>query len=82
MPLIYVNRRRDAYHLLAGTTKTGEPRCWISTKDEGDLADSIPEVCEVYENPGRQVLLRKTKPQVVTPFEAALRAVHNTEARA
>jgi hypothetical protein len=72
MPVAYVNRRRDTYYLHAGTTKTGKPRYWFSTTAEGDLAGSIPEGYEVYENPGCQVFLRKTKPQVVTPFEVAV----------
>lgn len=63
---------RSPYYLHAGTTKSGKPRYWFSTRAEGDLADSIPEGYEVYENPGSQVFLRKTKPQIVTPFEVAV----------
>ena len=72
MPVAYVNRRRDTYFLHAGTTKTGKPRYWFSMKAEGDLADSIPEGYEVYENPGSQVFLRRLVPQLVTPDEVAV----------
>jgi hypothetical protein len=72
MPVAYVNRRRETYYLHAGTTKTGKPRYWFSTKADGDLVDSIPEGDEIYENPGSQVFLCKTKPQVVTPDEVSV----------
>lgn len=72
MPVMHTNRREQTYYLHAGTTKTGKPRYWFSTKAEGDLAGSIPEGYEVYENPDSQVFLRKTTPQVVTPFEVAI----------
>jgi hypothetical protein len=69
---MHTNRREQTYYLHAGTTKTGKPRYWFSTKAEGDLAGSIPEGYEVYENPDSQVFLRKAKPQLVTPFEVAV----------
>src|SRR3954447_1851577 len=72
MPVTHVNRRRATYYLHAGTTKTGKPRYWFSTKPEGDLADSIPEGYEVYENPGCQVFLRKIVPPLGTPDEVAV----------
>jgi len=72
MPVIHANRRGQSYYLHAGATKTGKPACWFSTKPEGDLADSIPEGYEVYENSNGQVFLRKTKPQVVTPIKVAI----------
>jgi hypothetical protein len=72
MPVTHFNRRRDTYYLHVGTTKTGKPRYWFSRSAEGDLAGSIPEGYEVYENPDAQVFLRKVQPQVVTPFEVAV----------
>jgi hypothetical protein len=69
---MHTNRREQSYDLHAGKTKTGKPRYWFSTKAEGDLAGSIPEGNEVYENPDSQVFLRKTKPHVVPPFEVAI----------
>jgi hypothetical protein len=72
MPVTHANRKGQTYYLHAGTTRTGKPRYWFSTKAEGDLAGSIPEGHEVYENPDAQVFLRKQKPQVVTPEEIAV----------
>ena len=72
MPVPHIDRRGQMYFLHAGTTKTGKPKYWFSMKAEGDLADSIPEGYEVYENPGCQVFLRKIVPQLVTPDEVAV----------
>ena len=72
MPVTHVNRRRDAYYLHAGTTRTGKPRYWFSRSAEGDPVDSIPEGYEVYENPDAQVFLRRVRPRVVTQFEVAV----------
>jgi len=72
MPVTYVNRKRDTYCLHVGTTKTGKPRYWFSTKADGDLVNAIPEGYEVYENPDAQVFLRKIVPQFVTPEEVAV----------
>ncbi len=69
MPVTHVNRKADTYYLHVGTTKTGKPRYWFSTKAEGDLVDAMPEGYEVYENPDAQVFLRKIVPQLVTPAE-------------
>ena len=72
MPVTHVNRKQDTYYLHAGTTKTGKPRYWFSTKAEGDLVNAIPEGYEVYENPDARVYLRKKPPQIVTPEEVAV----------
>ena len=72
MPVNHTNRRGQTYYLHTGTTKTGKPRYWFSTRAEGELADSIPEGHEVYENPDAQVFLRKVVPQLVTPSEVAV----------
>ena len=72
MPVTHTNRRKQTYYLHVGTTKTGKPRYWFSMKDDGTLADSIPEGHEVYENPDAQVFLRKVVPQRVTPVEVAV----------
>lgn len=71
MPVTQTNRKGQTYYLHAGTTRTGKPRYWFSTKAEGDLAGSFPEGYEVDEDPDAQVFLRKQKPQVVTPGEIA-----------
>lgn len=72
MPVTHVNRRRDTYYLHVGTTKMGKPKYWFAKSDQGDLADSIPEGYEIYENPDAQVFLRKKLPQVVAPEEVAM----------
>ena len=58
MPVTHTNRRGQTYYLHAGTTRTGKPRYWFSTKAEGELVDPIPEGHEVYENPDAQGFLR------------------------
>lgn len=72
MSVTFINRYRSTYYLHVGTTRTGKPKYWFSMKSEGDLADSIPEGYEVYENPDAQVFLRKKLPQVITPEEVAV----------
>jgi hypothetical protein len=72
MPVTYVNRKRDTYHLHAGKTRTGKPRYWFSRSVEGDLVETIPEGYEVYENPGAQDFLRKIVPQLISPAEIAV----------
>jgi hypothetical protein len=72
MPVTHTNRKGQTYWLHAGTTKTGKPRYWFSTKAEGGMADSIPEGYEVYENVDAQVFLRKIVPRLLTPLEVAM----------
>jgi hypothetical protein len=72
MPVTHVNRKRDAYYLHAGKTKTGKTKFWFAKSTEGDLVGSIPEGYEIYENPDAQVFLRKIVPQLVTPAEVAV----------
>lgn len=72
MPVTHVNRKKATYYLHAGKTKAGNPRYWFSKSTEGDLAETIPEGYEVYENPDAQVFLRKIVPQKVIPFEVAV----------
>jgi hypothetical protein len=72
MAIEYVNRKQKTYYLHAGTTKTGKPKYFFSTKAEGVLVDDIPEGYEIYENPNAQVFLRKIQPQIITPEEVAI----------
>lgn len=62
MAVTHVNRYRDTYHLHVGRTKAGKPKYWFAKNTDGDLADSIPDGYEVYENPDAQVFLRKSLP--------------------
>jgi hypothetical protein len=41
-------------------------------KNEGNLADSIPDGFEIYENPNAQVFLRRIPPKIITDGERQL----------
>ena len=58
MPITHVNVKGKTYYLHQGTTKTGKPKYHFAMKREGNLADSIPEGFEIYENPNTQVFLQ------------------------
>jgi len=65
----YTNRKRVTYYLHEDHTKTGDLRYFFSTKDEGNLVDTLPRGYEIYENPNSHVLLRRTEPRVITENE-------------
>ena len=69
MPITYTNAKEKTYYLYQGTTKTGKPKYYFSTKPEGTLATTIPEGFEIYENPNAQVFLRKIPPKLITDEE-------------
>jgi hypothetical protein len=71
MTIEHVTRRGDTYYLHQGKTKTGKPKYFFSRKQEGTLAEALPEGYEVYENPNAQVFLRKVVPRTVTDVEVA-----------
>jgi len=58
--------------LHQGVTKTGKPKYHFAMKSEGNLADSIPEGYEIYENPNAQVFLRRIPPRIITDEEIAI----------
>ncbi len=72
MPLQYTNSKKQTYYLHVGKTKKGNPRYYFSMKSEGQLADSIPQGYEIYENPNSQVFLRKIKSKQIFDGEVAL----------
>jgi hypothetical protein len=73
MAFEYVNRKGDTYFLHAGTTRTGNPRYWLSRKSGDSVIDAVPPGYEVYEKPENdQVLLRKAKPSRITAAEREL----------
>ena len=72
MAIEYINRRSDIYYLHEGKTKRGNPRFYFSKSKNGNLAESIPEGYEIYENPRSQVFLRKVSPNIFTDKEIAL----------
>jgi hypothetical protein len=69
MPITHVNAKGKTYYLHQGTTKTGKPKYHFAMKSEGNLADSIPEGFEIYENPNSQVFLRRIPPKIITDEE-------------
>ncbi len=68
----YTNRKGKTYYLHVGTTKRGNSRYHFSTTASGDLAKSIPEGYEIYENPNAQVFLRKIQPKEILDDEMAI----------
>jgi hypothetical protein len=67
--ITYTNAKGQTYFLHQGRTKTGKPTYYFSLKREGQLADSIPDGCEIYENPNAQVFLRRIPPTLITDEE-------------
>ena len=70
--MTYTNRKRKAYYLFEGKTKTGKSRYFFSLKQDakGEFLDKIPEGYEVYEHPvNAQVFLRKKTPRQITELE-------------
>ena len=73
MTIEYINRRGKKHYLHEGQTKTGKPKYYFSQKNEGNLADIIPDGYEIYETPNNaKVLLRKVLRQLITAEEIAL----------
>ena len=69
IPVQYTNRRGQIYYLYQGTTKTGKPKYFFSTKIDENRLDSIPDGFEIYENPNAQVFLTKKVPPLITDLE-------------
>ena len=72
MPIKHTNRQGKTYWLHEGKTKTGKPKWFFSMKTDGQLADTIPEGFETYENANCQVLLRKIVPKLISDQEVAV----------
>lgn len=82
MSIQHTSRTGKTYYLHAGVTKTGKPKYFFSTKQNGVPVAVIPEGFEIYENVDGQVFLRKITKQVILPeevklLEAALRKQGN-----
>ena len=69
MVVTHTNRRGKVHYLHSKADKKGRLRYFFSTKPEGDLAQSIPDGHEVYENVNAQVFVRRKTPQVITGEE-------------
>ena len=72
MTVKYVNCRGDTYYLHQGKTKTGKPKYFFSMKEDGILAEAVPDGYEIYENHNAQVFLRKFSPKVFTDEEISI----------
>jgi hypothetical protein len=72
MAITHVNSKGKTYYLHQGTTKTSKPKYHFAMKSDGNLADSIPEGFEIYENPNAQVFLRRIPPKIITDEEKAI----------
>jgi hypothetical protein len=72
MTVTHTSRTGKIYYLHAGVTKTGKPKYFFSLKQDGTLAETIPEGFEIYENVNGQVFLRKIPKQIITPEELVL----------
>lgn len=69
MSIQYTSRIGKTYYLHAGVTKTGKPKYFFSTKQNGAPVDVIPEGFEIYENVEGQAFLRKITKQLIRPEE-------------
>src|SRR2546430_7672495 len=69
VPITHTNAKGKTYYLHQGTTKTGKPKYYFFLESEGQLAESIPEGFEIYENPNAQVFLRRIPPRIITDEE-------------
>jgi hypothetical protein len=68
----YSNRVGKTYYLREGKTKTGKPRYFFSSQQngKGQAIDKMPEGYEIYEHPeNAQVFLRKKRPRLITDIE-------------
>ncbi len=75
MSVQYTNRTRKTYYLREGKTKTGKPRYFFSTRQEGKGApvENMPEGYEIYEHlENAQVFLRKKQRQLISDIEKHL----------
>lgn len=87
MSVEYSNRVGKKYFLREGKTKTGKPRYFFSSKQngKGNTTKSLPEGYEIYEHPeNAQVFLRKIQPRLITELEEqfvknSLSSLNNTK---
>jgi len=72
MAIQYSNRVGKTYYLREGKAKTGKPRYFFSSQQngKGKAIDKIPEGYEIYEHPeNAQVFLRKKRPRLISDIE-------------
>jgi len=71
MTVTHTSKTGKTYYLHAGTTKTGKPKYFFSTKQGTEGVDAIPDGFEIYENVNGLVFLRKIPQQIIKPKEQA-----------
>ncbi len=77
MSVQHTNRKSKTYYLHQGKTKTGKPRYYFSMKDDGNLAEELPDGYEIHEHPASaQVFLRKVQARIITDIEKHLIGKH------
>jgi len=69
MTITHTARSGKIYYLHRMIAKTGRPKYFFSSKDDGNLADRIPDGYEIYENVRAQVFLRKKSPPIIRENE-------------
>lgn len=72
MAIDYCNRTGKKYYLREGKTKTGKPRYFFSSQEngKGKAVDKLPKDYEIYEHPeNAQVFLRKKRARLITDIE-------------
>ena len=72
MTVNHTNRRGQTFYLHQSSTKTGKPKYFFSRNNHGELADTVPQGFEIYENPNAQVFLRRKQPKLITDEELAV----------
>ena len=72
MAVQHTNRRGQMFYLHQGMTKTGKPKYFFSLNSHGELAHTVPQGFEIYENPNCQVFLRRKQPKLITEEELAV----------
>ncbi len=72
VPIQYNNRVGKTYYLREGKTKTGKPRYFFSSQQngKGKAIDKVPEGYEIYEHPeNAQVFIRIIRSRLITDIE-------------
>ncbi len=75
MQIKHTNRTGKTYYLREGKTKTGKPRYFFSTQQngKGKVVENMPKGYEIYEHPeNAQVYVRKKRLQLITDIEKYL----------
>jgi len=72
MGVEHINRRSQTFYLHKCLTKTGKPKYFFSLNSHWELAHTVPQGFEIYENPDCQVFLRLKQPKLITEEELSV----------